>query len=234
MGGSAGSIATSNGTLAPRPTYHQVVLHESSRETRPQRWNASTAIQDDEEARNRLVAAAIRCIVRRGNARIRIDEVALEAGVARSTVYRYFSGRDELVLGVILSRLDRGMQVVVRSLRHRDDAARSIPDLILKSISMVGEDEVNVALFSPQSQPLVMAVEMSATQILDGLYRNLGPLLERWQADGQLRQDLDLRDTVWHLNAISNLMLAPPWSSASTRAKRSYLQKYVVRALLNP
>ena len=74
-------------------------------------WGDDRAILDDDEARRRLLEAAGRCIVRRGNAQIRMAEVAEEAGVSRSTVYRYFPNRDEVLLGLMLARVDP--QVVI-------------------------------------------------------------------------------------------------------------------------
>ena len=45
-------------------------------------------------------------------------EVADEAGVVRSTVYRYFPTRDELLLGLVLMRIDAALARLVRSLRQ--------------------------------------------------------------------------------------------------------------------
>jgi len=72
-------------------------------------WGDDRAILDDEEARRRILDAAGRCIVRRGNTQFRMGEVADEAGVSRSTVYRYFPGRDDVLLGLMLMRVDRAV-----------------------------------------------------------------------------------------------------------------------------
>jgi AcrR family transcriptional regulator len=199
---------------------------------RPRRWGTATALGDDEEARRRLAAAAARCIVRRGTARIAMDDVADEAGVSRATVYRYYRTREDLILGVMLSRLDAAMDLVVRSLAEPASAARSIPDLVLVSIGLVYGDAVNEALFSPDSRALVTTVEMAAEPIADGVYRHIAPLLRQWQADGQLSADLDLRTTARWLHTVAVMLMTPPWLEMPVAGKRAFLDCYVVRALL--
>jgi AcrR family transcriptional regulator len=199
---------------------------------RPRRWGTASALLDDAEALRRLVAAAVRCIVLRGTGRISMDDVADEAGVSRATVYRYYRTREDLILGVMLSRLDAAMDLVVSSLEEPDNAARSIPELVLVSIGLVYGDTVNEALFSPDSRTLVTTVEMVADPIADGVYRHIAPLLRQWQVDGQLPADLDLRMTARWLNVVSVMLMTPPWLEMPVAEKRAFLDRYVVRALL--
>lgn len=161
-----------------------------------------------------------------------MDAVADEAGVSRATVYRYYRTRDELILGVMLSRLDVAMDLVVRSLEEPGNAARSIPELILVSIGLLQGDTVNEALYSPDSRSLVTAIEMSADPIVDGVYLHIAPLLRQWQADGQLSSDLDLRMIARWLNVVSVTLMTPPWLEMPVAEKRAFLDRYVVRALL--
>ena len=95
------------------------------------RWGDDRALLDDDEARRLLLDAASRCIVRRGNTQIRMAEVAQEAGVVRSTVYRYFPGREDLVLGLVLMRIDAALAALVRSLRNPGDATKCLPKMVL-------------------------------------------------------------------------------------------------------
>jgi len=202
---------------------------------RPARWwGSDSALLDDEEARRRLLEAASRCIVRRGSARIRMAEVAEEAGVARSTVYRYFQSRDDLIIGLFLGRIDAALEKVIARLEDPDDAARCIPELVLGPNSFIEGSPVNEALFSPDSTGMVVSLELGSEPLIDASYRHFGPLLEGWQAAGHLHADLDLRDTVAWIGTVSLMLLTPPWRDRPEAAKREFLDRYLVRALVMP
>jgi AcrR family transcriptional regulator len=187
---------------------------------------------DEHEARRRLLEATSRCIVRRGNAQIRMAEVADEAGVARSTVYRYFRTRDDLILDLLLSRMDSALEAVVRSLDHPDDAASSLPELILGPISLVDGNPLNEALFSESSSGLVTSLELGSEPLLDASVRHFGPLLNRWRENGGLYPELDVRETLRWMNAVALILLSPPWRGRSRESKRDFLERYLVRAVV--
>jgi TetR/AcrR family transcriptional regulator len=197
------------------------------------RWGTGSALGDD-EARRRLIAAAARCIARSGTAKIRTEDIAAEAGVSRMTLYRYFGTREEVILAVLLSRIDAGLGAVVRSLSSPEDPARSIPELILTAIGLIDGDEVNGALFSADSRSWVAALEYASEPIVDAMHRQISPLLERWQADGVLHADLDLRETTRWINLVSITLMTPPWLDRSPRVKEEFLDRYLVRALVPP
>ncbi|MDT3443190.1 MULTISPECIES: TetR/AcrR family transcriptional regulator [unclassified Pseudofrankia] len=197
-------------------------------------WGSDSALLDDEEARRRLVAATGRCLARRGTSRIRVEEVAVEAGVSRSTVYRYFKGRNELILAVLLSRVDVAMQGVVSSLPRPEDASSSICDVFLKCTDLINGDAINEALFATGSRPLAESLELTEEPIVDAVYRHLRPLLRQWQEGGQLAADLDLKETVRWMMAAGVIIMSPPWSSWSPAGKREFVDRYIVRALVGP
>jgi TetR/AcrR family transcriptional regulator len=196
------------------------------------RWGDDRSILNDEEARQRLLEAASRCIVRRGDAQLRMVEVAREAGVARSTVYRYFPHRDDLILGLLLSRMGAALDAVVVGLADPDSAARSIPELVLEPIGLVEGNPLNEALFSSESSASVTWLELTAEPLVDAVLRHYGPLMEGWRRTGQLYPDLDLRETVRWINAISLILLSPPWRAQPRGRKHRFLEQYLVRAIV--
>lgn len=195
-------------------------------------WGDDRAILDDEEARRRLLDAAGRCIVRRGNAQIRMAELADEAGVSRSTVYRYFPNRDEVLLGLMLARIDAALAEQVRSLPHPEDPVRSLPEMVLTRVESVAGNPLNEALFAAESTAVPTALEAGSEPLVELLLRHYEPLLKQWQQAGRLYADLDPRSIVQWLNATTLFLLAPSWQHRSLGDKREFVEQFLVRALV--
>ena len=158
--------------------------------------------------------------------------VADEAGVARSTLYRYFQSRDELIVGLLVSRVGAALDAAIRSLRYPNSARRSISELILQPLDLVAGNPLNEALFSSDSGPVVSALQLQSERLIDSMSQAYGPLLEGWQADGQIWADLNVRETLRWMNAVSLMLLGPPWRALNRKAKRDFLERYLLRALL--
>ncbi|MEY8018696.1 TetR/AcrR family transcriptional regulator [Mycobacterium servetii] len=197
-------------------------------------WGDDRAILDDEEARRRILDAAGRCIVRRGNTQFRMGEVADEAGVSRSTVYRYFPGRDDVLLGMLLMRVDGALGELVRSLPEMEDPVRSLPEMVLSRVESVAGNPLNEALFAAESTAVSTALEKGSEPLVELLLRHYGPLLERWKAAGRLYDDLDPRAVVQWLHTTTLFLLAPAWRHRPVADKRRFVEQFVVRALVPP
>jgi AcrR family transcriptional regulator len=195
-------------------------------------WGDDRAILDDEEARRRILDAAGRCIVRRGNTQFRMGEVADEAGVSRSTVYRYFPGRDEVLLGLMLMRVDNALGDLVRSLPAPDDPVRSVPEMVLARVESVDGNPLNEALFAAESTAVVAALEKGSEPFVELLLRHYEPLLNRWKVAGRLYEDLDPRSIVQWLHTATLFLLAPSWRYRTVADKREFVEQFVVRALV--
>ena len=196
------------------------------------RWGDDRAILDDEEARRRILDAAGRRIVQRGDTQFRMGEVADEAGVSRSTVYRYFPGRDDVVLGLILTRVDHALGELVRSLAAPDDPVRSVPEMVLARVESVNGNPLNEALFAAESTAVATALEKGSEPIVETLLRHYEPLLDRWKSAGRLHADLDPRSVVQWLHATTLFLLAPSWRYRPAADKREFVEQFVVRALV--
>jgi AcrR family transcriptional regulator len=74
-------------------------------------WCAGSP-SDEDEARERLLAAADACFAEKGPVRTRMSDIARRAGVHRSTVYYYFSNKDALLAASFVRVLAAALEAV--------------------------------------------------------------------------------------------------------------------------
>lgn len=58
-----------------------------------------------DERPNALIASAFKLLLRHGYRRIRVEDVAQDAGVSKATVYHYFATKDELLTRCVATRI---------------------------------------------------------------------------------------------------------------------------------
>jgi AcrR family transcriptional regulator len=95
---------------------------------------AESANTDD--ARERILAAAERCIDRHGIRKTTMDDVASEVGLSRPSVYRYFADRDDLLVELIARHAralnDRAHKSIARQ--------NSLPDQIVEGVINIADN----------------------------------------------------------------------------------------------
>jgi TetR/AcrR family fatty acid metabolism transcriptional regulator len=130
----------------------------------------------------------------RGTTEVSMDEIAAEAGVARSTLYVYFANRDELLRACVQSMYDRLQDTVDIVLTGRASPQDRLWGLILGLLERVDE--------SPDFFRLAMATQATAAEgsaavggalMLIGLdmIRVLEDVVVAGVAAGDFRRDLD-------------------------------------------
>jgi AcrR family transcriptional regulator len=65
------------------------------------------------EAREELLAAALRVFARRGYRDAGVDDIAAEAGYSKGALYWHFAGKDELLVALLDERIDAPMREMV-------------------------------------------------------------------------------------------------------------------------
>ena len=184
---------------------------------------------DDEDARDRIVEAAVHCVDRLGPTGFSLSEVAAEVGVSRPTVYRLFPSTDELLSAVG----QHVMQEFVDQLRSRLDAIADPVDWIIEGIAIPVEwlpsrPHMTLLLATGRAEPFAQGFTSSiAVEMTRAAFRSSSI---DWRALGFSRTELDeLIDLM--LRLIASLLIDPP-DPPFTRAKlRRYLRRWVAPAV---
>ena len=145
--------------------------------------------------RDQIMDTARRLYGERGTTDVSMDEIAAEAGVARSTLYVYFANRDELLRACVQSMYDRLQDTVDVVLTGRASPRDRLWGLVLGLLERIDE--------SPAFFRLAMATQATATAegsaavggalMLIGLdmIRVLEEVVVAGVAAGDFRPDLD-------------------------------------------
>ena len=168
---------------------------------------------DKTAARQRILVATYDCVARWGLSKTTVEDAARESGLSRATVYRYFpGGRDELIGAVVgwqytefFLRLyeevrdaesleevmERGLAFAHRAIREHEVLQRILltePDLLLPQLSVesAGTENMIAAFLVPYLERHTLAPGVSVREAADFLARMVLSYIAapgRWDLD---------------------------------------------------
>jgi AcrR family transcriptional regulator len=215
-----------------RPVGRSRVEARSRTSLRRPRWG-SNAPADSTDARARLLDAADACFARYGVMKTTMSDVAAEAGVSRATLYRYFSDRDQLVLGVILREAGRFLERLDKTFVRQDRFEDIVVEGIAHAVDAVRADERLALLFAPEVAGLTASIAGASEALFEVTAKFLRPRLQAARELGQLRADIDLDEAVeWILRTILSLLTVRGPRQRRRAAQRSFIRTFVVPSLV--
>lgn len=119
-------------------------------------WNGEPPATD-EEAAARIIAAAHRCVERAG-AQTTIAVVAIELGVSRATVYRYFPSTNALLLAAAADGTRRFLDRLGARLSTFDDLAEAVIEGVVHTVTEVPDEPYLQLLLDEPSHTLLRHV----------------------------------------------------------------------------
>lgn len=97
-------------------------------------WKAQPEDPDYYRMREALVLAAIEIISREGVEGLKTQSLAKQAGIKRSTYYRYFSSKDELIVAVLKHEFNALVFDVARLTNHLEDPIDRVIESVYQTL----------------------------------------------------------------------------------------------------
>ena len=189
-----------------------------------------TAPANRDDARERILAAAERCIDRHGIRKTTMDDVASEVGLSRPSVYRYFADRDDLLIELITRHtralLDRAHKSISRQ--------GNLPDQIVEAVLYTAEhgrrDPLTRHILDPDGTSL--GRRMIASGTTDIIRAEMwDPVLDAALANNELPAGLPRLDIhLWLGDITKMVMRGLEDGEGDIRRYRSILRRFVVPA----
>lgn len=190
-------------------------------------WGGSPPA-DDTEARKRIVDAALRLVDRRGAAQTTVSDIADELGVTRRTVYRYFTGTDELFAAAAESALGGFVAQIDRVVADMDVTGQLVEVVAYIIERLPQEPQLALLLANDRSNMF------SRAMLTPDVIARCRAVLHHAQIDwDQLGFDDPMIDELLELllRMIQSMVIAPPDPPRSGAELRAYLHRWIGPAL---
>lgn len=187
---------------------------------------------DSDFAREQILDAAWRCYQRSGVAKTTVEHVAREAKVSRTTVYRYFQNRDEVLTGVLV----REIAVLLNVLHSRVEGVEGFGDYLVEAMAGIAELVPESPVFQQMQREENTVAARLCISSEDAMAMAMGFVEQRFELARQrneLREGIELPALLdWLVRILASYMLTPAVLASGTGDLRKTLRQFMLPALV--
>lgn len=179
-----------------------------------------------------ILEAAARCFARWGVPRTRVEDIAKEAGFARPNVYRYYPGKDAIVLAVVVAQIRHHHRRLAERLPLEGPVAEIVVPALVSGIIESGKDFYATGLVRPESANATAGHLATAPEVQAAVAEYWEPVLRYAGDRGELRPEVEVADAVRWITFVQFGYLALPELTPDPAQLDRDLRMFVVPALL--
>lgn len=184
--------------------------------------------QTDDEAAQRIVAAAVELITRTGAA-VTIADVAAALGVIRQTVYRYFPTADALMRAAAIASVDGFFDQLAEHVRGISDPAEALTEGTVYTLAAV-HDTPHLGILLSGSYDHDHTVDLASDEARAFGMRMIDRFDVDWAAHGF--DEPALRELVeFALRIMLSFFAVPDVPARSTEELRGFLRRWLGGAI---
>jgi AcrR family transcriptional regulator len=193
-------------------------------------WKARPEGPDYDAVRRRLVDAAEAIVRDRGVNALRLDSVAESAGLHRSSVYRYFNSKEELVTAVVVQATLRVGHKVIAEIGDAAPPERFLVEGLAIALAEMANDPVHRSLMAPSASEAMARVGGKA--LTEGIRPLVEPMFVAAAERGVLRNGVTPDDALRWLQIVASGLVRSPNVAPDTDDLAGLLELMLVPALL--
>jgi AcrR family transcriptional regulator len=192
------------------------------------RWGDKKRVDDEDAARERLVDAAEECFSRFGASRTSIEDVARQAKVSRSTVYRYFEGRNELLAAAYMRENTAVFERVKILMTEKGTFAERVVRVTVRAINALRSGRFFPMLFNSDGALMSSQAIIASKMFYEAGHATMQPFFEEAQSRREIPADLEIEDFIeWHLRLIFSFAMfdspTPRDQASLTRLLKTFI-----------
>lgn len=180
----------------------------------------------------RILDAARSCYQRQGVANTPMADVASEAGISRATLYRHFSSREALMLGLLRQQVELFLEAFQRVHPPGAPFLDWLRDFMVFSLTRAAATPLHQDFFAEDAALWVCRSYLNdpgSRELTQALFR---PAFETAQAAGAIHPDLNLEEIfAWYGRLMIAYMLVPPEQMPGVETLKAQIESLGLRAL---
>ena len=185
------------------------------------------------DTRTRILEATAAVLTRLPLSKVTMDDVARAAGVARQTIYKYSAGRDDLVVALLVDETNRTHRTALEGLHAEGRSPEQLTKMILEQLRLAAGWVLLDRTFDPGLAPRMVELVLRSEALGRCVAELWIPILADYRADGILRQELDLDQTVrWLTYQYVWLLSHPDALADDADTLEHYIHTYLTGALV--
>ena len=200
---------------------------------KPAHWKAKSHRAEYDEMRERLTTAAWDYACREGLKRLTLNAVAEEAGCARSSVYRYFDNKQQLLGAVLQDRIYALGQELDKELRrYTDPREQLVLGLYLAVCAIKAGPSLELLQFIPMEEGGEFADLMLryVPEIAADIF-SIDPVFGRAREEGLLRPDVEEEDILRWMVLVGLGLVQQAEFGNDREAELAYLRKMLLPSI---
>ncbi len=190
---------------------------------------AGSPPRDDDEARKRIVDAALTCIERHGPAQTTLSDVADSLGITRRTVYRYFATTEDLFTAAAEVALGGFVARIEGFTADIDDVAGQLVEIVAFIIERLPSEPL-LTLLLENDRTNQFSRRMLAPVVITRCRIILQHSRIDWDALDYRSADID-ELVEFLLRIIQSMVIAPAEPARDGTSLRAFLHRWVGPAL---